>query len=88
MLNSLGGRTVASPNREKVENLNSSIIQKLENIEKISFFENMISENLSPKGKDMKMTMKMIITSTSTSVVKKVDRILDFFENVDLYLFL
>lgn len=88
MLNSLNGRTVGDPNRLKVESVKDLLLQKLENTEKISFFDNMITENLSPKGKDFKMTMKMIISSTS-SLGKKVDKILDFFESVpDIYYYL
>lgn len=75
---------MGDPNRLKVESVKDLLLQKLENTEKISFFDNMITENLSPKGKDFKMTMKMIISSTS-SLGKKVDKILDFFESVPTF---
>ena len=53
----------------------------MEKSEKMAFYENMISENLSPNGKDSKMTMKMIVSSPS-GVNGKVDKIIDFFESV------
>jgi len=77
----LNGKTIKGPKRQEVERFANEAMTYLEKSEKIAFYENMISENLSPNGKDSKMTMKMIVSSNS-GVSGKVDKIVDFFESV------
>ena len=48
----------------------------------MGFYENMISENLTPNGKDSIKTMRMIVSSTS-GTSGKVEKIIDFFESVE-----
>lgn len=82
-LNIISGKKVQGTEREEVEKLCGFVNGQLENSEKYTFYENMISENLTPSGKDSKMTMKMIISSKS-KISEKVEKILDFFESVKL----
>ena len=86
-LNVLGGKKVQGKDREEVERLSEYVNSHLGNSEKVVFYENMIAENLTPSGKDSKMTMKMIISSKS-KVSEKVEKIVDFFESVNLVVFL
>lgn len=85
--NSLKGKKLKGTKRDKILNLCQFIRGELEQTEKLSFYENMISENLSPNGKDNKMTLKMLITSSSSNINSKVDKIIDFFESVNFICF-
>lgn len=84
-INSLEGLKVQGPKRKEVEDLNDFANSHLKTCEKIAFYENMISENLTPNGKDSLKTMRMIVSSTS-STSGKVDKIVDFFESVGLFI--
>jgi hypothetical protein len=83
--NSLKGKKLKGTKRDQILNLCQYIRSELEQTEKLSFYENMISENLSPNGKDNKMTLKMLITSSSSNINSKVDKIIDFFESVNFF---
>ena len=80
-VNLLNGKKVQGPKRKEVEELANYAITQLKKSEKITFYENMISENLTPSGKDSKTTMKMIVSSPS-GTSGKVNKIIDFFESV------
>ena len=80
--NSLKRKKIKESKREVILSLCQSLKQQLEQTEKLSFYENMICENLSPNSKDNKMTLKMLISSSSSNINSKIDRIIDFFESV------
>lgn len=81
-INSLNGQKVPGSKSREVQELIEYANSQFEKTEKMGFYENMISENLTPNGKDSIKTMRMIVSSTS-GTSGKVEKIIDFFESVE-----